>query len=117
VRVPTLGYLSAIVLGLCIPASGQSVPPGAPIPRSASDFPVMTGPSARSTSSPVPRSQVDPIELQLEAREIPELSKSLQPDIEHVNHGLLPKDTIQKLKKIEKISRQLRSQVSRVDPM
>ena len=52
---------------------------------------------------------MDAVELQREARELLELSQSLQPDIEHVSQGLLPKDTVEKLKRIEKLSKRLRT--------
>jgi len=51
------------------------------------------------------------VELQREARELLELSQSLQPDMESVNHGILPKDTIEKLKRIEKLSKRLRGEL------
>ena len=41
-----------------------------------------------------------------------ELTQSLQPDIESVNHRLLPKDTIEKLKRIEKVSKHLRGELT-----
>jgi hypothetical protein len=56
---------------------------------------------------------VDPIELRSQARQILELSESIQPDIEQVNRGVLPKDVIDKLKRIEKLSKQLRSQINK----
>ena len=64
------------------------------------------------TSSKAPGPRVDPVQLQREARELLELSQSLQPDIESVNHGLLPKDTIEKLKRIEKLSKHLRGELT-----
>ena len=54
----------------------------------------------------------DPLELQREAKELLELSQSHQPDMESLNHGLLPKDTIDKLKRIEKLSKRLRGELS-----
>jgi hypothetical protein len=57
--------------------------------------------------------QVDPLELQREAKQILELSKSIPSDIEYINRGLLPRDTIEKLKRIERLSKQLRSQIGR----
>ena len=76
-------------------------------PQSASQVPAPAKPKA----SPV-RSGSDPLELQREAKELLELSQSLQPDMESLNHGLLPKDTIDKLKRIEKLSKRLRGELS-----
>src|SRR2546428_91899 len=53
------------------------------------------------------------IEMQREAKELLELSQSLQPDMESVNHGILPKDTIEKLKRIEKLSKRLRGELGK----
>ena len=55
---------------------------------------------------------VDPAALQHDARQLLELSQSLQPDIDAINHGLLPRDAIEKLKRIEKLSKRLRGQVA-----
>jgi hypothetical protein len=66
----------------------------------------MPTPGADSTSKP------DPAGLQNEARELLELAQALQPDIESVNHGVLPKDAIQKLKRIEKLSKHLRQEIA-----
>jgi len=59
------------------------------------------------------RTGADPLDLQREAKELLELSQSLQPDMESVNHGLLPKDTIEKLKRIEKLSKRLRGELGK----
>jgi hypothetical protein len=56
--------------------------------------------------------RLDLVQLQRDAKELLALSQSLQPDIEYVNRGLLPKDTIEKLKRIEKLSKHLRSQLA-----
>jgi hypothetical protein len=66
--------------------------------------------TATSTSA-VPTTHADPAQLEREAREILELAQSLQADIQRVNRGILPKDTIAKLKRIEKLSKQLRGQL------
>jgi hypothetical protein len=57
------------------------------------------------------RVHIDRVQLEREARELLELSQSLQLDIDRVNHGLLPRDTLQKLKRIEKLSKHLRSEL------
>jgi len=57
------------------------------------------------------KTKLDPIQLQREARELLELSQSLQPDIESVNRGVLPKDTLDKLKRIQKVAKHLRGEL------
>ena len=54
----------------------------------------------------------DALQAQRDARELSDLAKSIPLDIEHVNHGLMPKDMIDKLKRIEKLSKHLRSEIS-----
>jgi hypothetical protein len=53
----------------------------------------------------------DPAQLQREAHELLDLSQSLQADIESVNQGLHPKDTIEKLKRIQKLAKHLRGEL------
>ena len=56
--------------------------------------------------------QIDTDRLQREAKELLLLSQSLQPDIQQVKQGLLPKAALEKLKHIEKLSRQLRGELN-----
>jgi hypothetical protein len=111
VRVPLACLLVAIYFVFWSPSFGQSVPPGAPVPRSAADSPRIVAPTGSGVQPATTRS--DPMELRREAKQILELSRSVQLDIDSVNRGLLPKDTIDKLKRIEKLSKHLRSQVGR----
>ncbi len=57
------------------------------------------------------KSKVDPAQLQREAHELLDLSQSLQADIDSVNQGLQPKDTIEKLKRIQKVAKHLRGEI------
>jgi hypothetical protein len=102
-----------MLLGFGIPTFGQSVPPGAPVPRSGIGSPVTTMPITQSVPSAIPKTHVDPLEVQREAKQILELSQAIQPDIEYLNRGLLPKSMIEKLKRIEKLSKHLRGQIDR----
>jgi hypothetical protein len=112
VRFRSLCYLPTIFLGFCIQASSQSVPPGARVPRSANAAPVIIVPTRQGPSG-LPKTHADPLELQHEANQILELSQSIPSDIEYINRGLLPRDTIEKLKRIEKLSKHLRAQIGR----
>jgi hypothetical protein len=67
--------------------------------------------SQANVSDAMPRFTIDRVQLQRDARELLELSQSLQPDIDSVNRGLLPKDTLAKLKRIERLSKHLRSEL------
>ena len=99
-------YLSVLLLVLCAATSAQSRNnwPHPPEPGDKSS-------TASKTPSTAARTRVDSVQLQREARELLELSQSLQPDIANVNHGVLPKDTIEKLKRIEKVSKHLRGEL------
>jgi len=88
------------------------MPPGAPTPHSA-DVPVVFVPNAPIQSSTASRRHVDPLELRREANQVLELSKSIQSDFEAVTRGVLPKDIIEKLKRIEKLSKRLRNEIER----
>jgi hypothetical protein len=60
---------------------------------------------------PGPR-HVDPAQLQRDANELSALAASVPVDIKAVNQGVLPKDFLEKLKRIEKLSKHLRSELS-----
>jgi hypothetical protein len=64
------------------------------------------------SQSPQNPSRVDPLQLQREARELADLAQTLPGDIDKLNDGLLPKDTVEKLKRIEKLAKQLRGSVA-----
>jgi hypothetical protein len=53
----------------------------------------------------------DPVQLQREAHEMLDLSQSVLHDLDSVSHGMLPKDLSDKLRRIEKLSKHLRSEV------
>jgi hypothetical protein len=65
-----------------------------------------TGPNAQ------PKIKLDPDQLQREGKELLELSQSLQADIESVTRGLHPKDTSEKLKRIQKLAKHLREEIA-----
>lgn len=46
------------------------------------------------------------------AEELAALTKSIPADIDTTNKGLLPKDVVEKLNRIEKLSKQLRKELA-----
>lgn len=56
---------------------------------------------------------VDPAQLRRQANELADLARSIPPEVDQTSKGLLPRDLTQKLKKIEKLAKQLRSELSR----
>jgi hypothetical protein len=59
----------------------------------------------------VSRPAVKLADLQGEAAQLADLAASIPVGVEHVGKGLLQKDLIQNLKRIEKLSKHLRSQL------
>lgn len=59
---------------------------------------------------PPPR-PVDLAKIKKDADELAKLAGSIPPDVDQVAKGLLPKDLKEKLKRIEKVSKRLRSEL------
>ena len=102
-------FLLLIILRAWMPVHGQLVPPGAPVPPGyGSSAPTIHLPTT-DARRPVP--PLDPAVLRRDAKELLDLSQSLQIDVESINRGLLPKNVNEKLKRIEKLSKRLRSEI------
>jgi hypothetical protein len=91
---------------------------GAPLGRcgpSPSDpsWPQNHLPSEQVSLEAQKRPHVDMLGLQRDAKELAELSASIPADVKRVNRGLLPKDLVEKLKRVEKLSKHLRSELTR----
>jgi hypothetical protein len=56
--------------------------------------------------------RVDPAKLQQDADDLARAAQTIPTDVAKVRRGTLPKDTIQKLKDIEKLSKRLRSELN-----
>ncbi len=61
---------------------------------------------------PVAKRTLDLEKLRRKANELATLAQSIPPDIEQVAAGVLPKDLDDKLKRVEKLSKQLRRELS-----
>jgi len=66
---------------------------------------------ARPAPAPAQRGKANAEQLQRDADELMALTQSIPADIDTVNRGLLPKDVADKLKRIEKLSKQLRKEL------
>jgi hypothetical protein len=60
---------------------------------------------------PVQR-HVDLVQLQKDADDLARTAQTIPVDVANVRRGVLPKDTVQKLKQIEKLSKHLRSELN-----
>ena len=107
-----------IWLGLVLFAFPAHPQLGAPLGRCGPrpvdpDWPQNHLPQPGAPTQVQKRPTVDMAKLQRDAKELAEVSASIPADVDRVNHGLLPKDVLEKLKRVEKLSKQLRSDLSR----
>jgi len=100
-----LGLSVLLVATIVVSSRGQS---HFPLPPEAADKQNTIGDSKPAPHTP----RVDAAQLQREARELLELAQTIPVDVQHVNQGLLPKDTVQKLKRIERLSKHLRGELT-----
>ncbi|MBI3646078.1 MAG: hypothetical protein HY233_08965 [Acidobacteriales bacterium] len=76
-------------------------------------FPLPPAPPVQEQPAPEPKTsrRSDTVAMEREARELSALAASIPGDVEQLKKGLLPKDAVDKLKRIEKLSKQLRGQI------
>lgn len=55
---------------------------------------------------------IDLVQLQKDADDLARTAQTIPVDVANVRRGVLPKDTLQKLKQIEKLSKHLRSELN-----
>jgi hypothetical protein len=103
-------YTLCFLVGCGLSAAGQQLPMGTALPPVTEPAPVIPPINVNVQRAPAPH--VDPLALQREAKELLDLSQSLQPQIQALNRGLLSKDILDKLKRIEKLSKQLRGEIA-----
>jgi hypothetical protein len=96
-------------LAICARSQGPGSPGGfeAPGKLEVARHPlVLEGPPSPS------RKTVDPVKLRAEANELADLAHSVPADLDQISQGKLPKDFADKLKRIEKLSKQLRNELN-----
>jgi hypothetical protein len=104
-------FLTIVVLA-CVLGTGAQMKdvyiPGTPPPPPPLD------PEHGNTAPDVPKLQhhVDLVKLQQEADDLARTAQTIPTDVAGVRQGTLPKDTIEKLKRIEKLSKRLRSELN-----
>jgi hypothetical protein len=107
VRSPFLILLFAFHFSLpAVLAQSRPVPPGV---RKADQIEAQ---NEKDTPSPTPHRTIDLNKVKRDADELAALAQSVPPDIDQTAKGILPKDLGQKLKRIEKLAKQLRGQLS-----
>lgn len=103
-----LCFVSILVVSLSVCARSQSPgqfePPGKlEIAKHPLVLEPPIGPSQRT---------LDPVKLRAEANELADLARSVPAYVDQVSQGKLPKDFAEKLKRIEKLSKHLRSELA-----
>jgi hypothetical protein len=104
-------FLSIVLLFCALPASAQikdAYTPGVPPPPASMD------PDHGKTPPDEPNLQhhIDLVKLQQEADDLARTAQTIPADMAGVRQGTLPKDIIEKLKRIEKLSKRLRSELN-----
>ena len=98
---------------VALPAFAQDVrpagvPPGAVQAGQAEDR------AERNIPPPIhPKPTIDLAQLQDQADELAKLAQTVPLDVASIRKGMLPKDVLQKLKQIEKLSKHLRNELDR----
>jgi hypothetical protein len=59
-----------------------------------------------------PTRHLDPVQLQKDADDLARMAQTIPSDVASVRQGMLPKDVMQKLKQIEKLSKRLRGELT-----
>jgi hypothetical protein len=98
-------WLSAAFL-LCVSVAALAQKNMSPPPPSM-DPNIKTGPN-----QPVIEKRIDLVEVQREADVLARTAQSIPSDVANVSKGMLPKDVIEKLKQIEKLSKHLRVELN-----
>jgi hypothetical protein len=105
-------FLSLIVLFCLLPAHAQikdAYIPGVPPPPPPMDRD--QGKTAADEPK-LPQHPIDLVKLQQEADDLARTAQTIPSEVAGVRQGTLPKDIIEKLRRIEKLSKRLRSELN-----
>ena len=109
-------FLSAAVLLAMLQLPGQYPPwtpntspnpPQVPAPEPQHRFPVDEQQQTQQPGKP----KIDAAQVKRDAEELAKLAGEIPPGVEQANKGVLPKDLNERLKRIEKLSKQLRREL------
>ena len=106
-KLSPIFLFSVLLAASLLPAQTRPIPPGV---RQADQTETQT---EKNIPPPItPPAHLDVAKLGQEADELARIAQSIPSDVASIRKGKLPKDTIEKLKQIEKLSKHLRSQIS-----
>jgi hypothetical protein len=99
----------ACLLSCALVMGGQ----GHPVPPGVREADKLTNPADIPPQVTAKRRPTDPAQLQRDAKELASLAQLIPSEVQQVENGRLPKDLDGQLKRIEKLSKQLRREISR----
>jgi hypothetical protein len=99
-------FLVLIVLALSIRPASPQTRSTFPTPPEGQNHDMVEKPPATTTR------HLDFEKLQNEADELARTAQTIPADVASVRKGMLPKDAVEKLKQIEKLSKRLRSELA-----
>lgn len=85
------------------------------VPQARSNYPTPPQPLDAAAPSPAPVAptrHIDLAQLQRDADDLARTAQTIPSDVASVRKGMLPKDVLQKLKQIEKLSKHLRNELN-----
>ena len=104
-------FLFSFLLVCVLPSHAQikdAYTPGVPPPPQSMD----PDHGRNAPDGPRMQRQLDLVKLQQDADDLARAAQTIPTDMASVRRGTLPKDTIQKLKEIEKLSKRLRGELT-----
>jgi hypothetical protein len=99
----------ASVLSCALVVGGQG---GHPVPPGIREADKLSNPAEIPPQVTAKRRPVDPAQLERDAKELASLAQLIPSEVHQVGNGRLPKDLDAQLKRIEKLSKQLRHEIS-----
>jgi len=96
--------------GYTPPTAGREDEPTKPSVQR--EFEMAKAQNQKNTAPPIQPPSEDLARLKQDAAELAFLAQSIPPDVDQTAKGILPKDLDPKLRKIEKLAKQLRSRIS-----
>jgi len=110
--VTRLTFLSIAVLLCAFSTSALQIPSEYPPRMSPPPAPMNPDNAKHAPDEPKLVHRIDLVQLQREADDLARAAQTIPADVANVRRGTMPKDVIQKLKQIEKLSKHLRSELT-----